>query len=186
MRARSVHRPPKSTGLYSLPDANLLLEHALSTYFRHYKLYQVSSGGSSPCWTIVYALKSGRVSQYSFTVRNFLDLELAGRLYETAEPLRALGGAYTEDEWKTLQDEKRLEAEQRRLREEEEAAAAAEETRQQALLAEYEAVVPEDIARLINAAVEMRVAAVKSSLEGALAEKEGSWLKTLAAKGSKA
>lgn len=37
----SVNRPPRSIALYSLSDAKVITEHAISTYFRHYKLYQV-------------------------------------------------------------------------------------------------------------------------------------------------
>lgn len=44
----SVHRPPRSIALYSLSDAKLITEHAISAYFRHYKLYQVREA-KRPC-----------------------------------------------------------------------------------------------------------------------------------------
>ena len=70
--ARSVHRPPKSVGLYSVADANALLEHALSNYVRHHKLYQ-----------------------YAFCVRHIVDLQLAPLPYEVATPVPPLAQALT-------------------------------------------------------------------------------------------
>ena len=36
----SVHRPPFSTGLYSLVQVKAITDYVLSTYFKHFKLYK--------------------------------------------------------------------------------------------------------------------------------------------------
>ena len=40
MLQSSVHRPPYSLGIFTYAEMKDLTEHVLSTYFRHYKLYQ--------------------------------------------------------------------------------------------------------------------------------------------------
>lgn len=109
-------------GLYSLADANLIMEHALSTYFRHYNLYQ-----------------------YAFTTRHFLDIELSGRIWECAPPIRPLSEASTEVEWNAILEEKERLAQEERERIAAEEEAALEIARRDALIAEYEAQVPETV-----------------------------------------
>lgn len=150
---RCVHRPPKSVGLYSLADANLLMEHALCSYFRYYKLYQ-----------------------YAFASRHFLDIKLGRPPFETALASRPLQQALTEEEWQQAQmakDAVRAEEQQRLA---EEAAAAAEEERVNRLLHEYEAAVPDDMAQYIALAVHSNVEALRKDLEQQLIEKEAGWL----------
>ena len=40
MLQSSVHRPPYSLGIFTFAEMKDLTEYMLSTYFRHYKLYQ--------------------------------------------------------------------------------------------------------------------------------------------------
>ena len=108
--------------MYSLADANLIMEHALSTYFRHYNLYQ-----------------------YAFTTRHFLDIELSGRIWECAPPIRPLSEASTEVEWNAILEEKERLAQEERERIAAEEEAALEIARRDALIAEYEAQVPETV-----------------------------------------
>lgn len=84
-------------------------------------------------------------------------MSLADRVYEIAPQPRSLSGTLTEAEWNALLADREREAQEERDRVEAEAAAAAETARQEALLAEYEASVPDDVRTLSIALAYLRL-----------------------------
>ena len=83
MLQSSVHRPPYSLGIFTYAEMKDLTEYMLSTYFRHYKLYQ-----------------------YAFTKLVRMDVKLASPVLETAPtPFELLGVAFPDSEWAEKQAE---------------------------------------------------------------------------------
>jgi len=145
MLQHSVQRPPYSIGLFTLQEYKKVLEWALDTYYRHYKLYQ-----------------------YCFTDRVVVTVEQKHPL-DIIElpplPLQPMNDAMTEEQHRAAQSEEEKKAEEARQAAEEAAAAAAEEERLARLRAEYEAAVPDEIRERVAAAVEREVALLKASME---------------------
>ena len=101
MLQSSVHRPPYSLGIFTFAEMKDLTEYMLSTYFRHYKLYQ-----------------------YAFTKLVRMDVKLAAPVLETAPtPFELLGLAFTDAEWDEKQAEIKAKIEEEKRKAEEEAAA---------------------------------------------------------------
>lgn len=88
-------------------------------------------------------------------MKYYLDFSLAGCIHEVAPqpPSLSAPDCYTEAQWAALVGERERKAQEERERAQAEAAAAAEAARQEALLAEYEASVPEDVRSLSPRAV---------------------------------
>ena len=100
MLQSSVHRPPYSLGIFTYAEMKDLTEYMLSTYFRHYKLYQ-----------------------YAFTKLVRMDVKLASPVLETAPtPFELLGVAFPDSEWAEKQAEIKAKIEEERRKAEEEAA----------------------------------------------------------------
>ena len=97
MLQSSVHRPPYSLGIFTFAEMKDLTEYMLSTYFRHYKLYQ-----------------------YAFTKLVRMDVKLAAPVLETAPtPFELLGLAFTDAEWEEKQAEIKAKIEEEKRKAEE-------------------------------------------------------------------
>ena len=94
----------------------------LSTYFRHYKLYQ-----------------------YAFTDLVRMDVEPMAPILRFQRRSRRWVSAYPKEEWAEKQAELAERAAEKKRLEEEEAAAIEEAEREARLKAEYEAAIPEEV-----------------------------------------
>ena len=155
----SVHRPPYSLGIFTFAEMKDISEYVLSSYYRHYKLYQ-----------------------YAFTDLVRMDVEPAKSLLETCEGgFEALGLAVPEEEWKRKQEEAAAAAAEAKAAEEAEKAAAEEAEREARLKAEYEAAIPEEVTSKVEEALAKSMAAMKEELATKFQEQEEGLLAKIAA-----
>jgi len=153
----SVHRPPYSMGIFSFAEMKDTTEYMLSTYYRHYKLYQ-----------------------YAYTDLVRLDVELAAPMLETPPGFAELSLAYPEAAWNEKQEALASAAGDAKAKEEEENAAAEEAEREARLKAEYDAAIPEEVSAKVEAVLAASMAEMKEALETKFAQQEESLLAKLA------
>lgn len=156
----SVHRPPYSLGVFTFAEMKDFTEYALSTYFRHYKLYQ-----------------------YAFTDLVRMDVKPAAPVLETPGPdaFESLGIAYPREEWAEKQAELAQKAAEEKARAEEEAAAIEEAEREARLKAEFEAAIPEEVTTKVESSLAAAMEAMKEQLEERFAAQEEALLAKIAA-----
>ena len=158
MLQSSVHRPPYSLGIFTFAEMKDLTEYMLSTYFRHYKLYQ-----------------------YAFTKLVRMDVKLAAPVLETAPtPFELLGLAFTDAEWEEKQAEIKAKIEEEKRKAEEEAAAKEEAEREARIKAEYDAAIPEEVSTRVSEALEQSMKEMKEQLEARFKEQEEALLAKIA------
>tara|TARA_B100001142_G_scaffold291902_1_gene310384 strand:- start:4748 stop:5167 length:420 start_codon:yes stop_codon:yes gene_type:complete len=133
-------------------------EYMLSTYYRHYKIYQ-----------------------YAFTTLVRMDVQHVEPLFETSVAFEPLGFAMTEEEYDAKQEEIARLAAEAKAKEEEEAAALEEEEREARLKAEYEAAMPEEVTTKVAEVLAASMAQMKEELEAKFAEQEQTLLAKIAA-----
>ena len=135
-----------------------LTEYMLSTYFRHYKLYQ-----------------------YAFTKLVRMDVKLASPVLETAPtPFELLGVAFPDSEWAEKQAEIKAKIEEERRKAEEEAAAKEEAEREARIKAEYDAAIPEEVSTRVSEALAQSMKEMKEQLEARFKEQEEALLAKIA------
>jgi len=154
----SVQRPPYSLGIFSFAEMKEMSEYMLSTYYRHYKIYQ-----------------------YAFTTLVRMDVQHVEPLFETSVAFEPLGFAMTEEEYDAKQEEIARGAAEAKAKEEEEAAALEEEEREARLKAEYEAAMPEEVTTKVAEVLAASMAQMKEELEAKFAEQEQTLLAKIAA-----
>lgn len=154
----SVHRPPYSHGVLTFAEMKNVTEYVLSTYFRHYKLYQ-----------------------YAFTDLVRMDVEPMAPILEIPTAFPSLGISYPKEEWAEKQAELAEKAAEKKRLEEEEAAAIEEAEREARLKAEYEAAIPEEVTTKVEAALAASMEAMREQLEERFAAQEEALLAKIAA-----
>ena len=158
MLQSSVHRPPYSLGIFTYAEMKDLTEYMLSTYFRHYKLYQ-----------------------YAFTKLVRMDVKLASPVLETAPtPFELLGVAFPDSEWAEKQAEIKAKIEEERRKAEVEAAAKEEAEREARIKAEYDAAIPEEVSTRVSEALAQSMKEMKEQLEARFKEQEEALLAKIA------
>lgn len=155
----SVHRPPYSLGIFSFAEMKDMSEYVLSTYYRHYKLYQ-----------------------YAYTNLVRMDIEPPAKpILETPAAFASLGLAVPAEEWTEKQEELARAAAEAKAKEEQEKAVAEEEEREARLKAEYEAAIPEEVSSKVEEALARSLPQMKEALEMKFAEQEDGLLAKIAA-----
>lgn len=154
----SVHRPPYSLGIFSFAEMKDMSEYVLSTYYRHYKLYQ-----------------------YAYTDLLRMDIEPAKPVLETPVAFASLGLAIPAEEWTERQEALAAAKAKAKVKGEEEAAAAEEAEREARLKAEYEAAIPEEVSAKVEEVLAKSMAQMKEELETKFAEQEEGLLAKIAA-----
>ncbi|KAL0039575.1 hypothetical protein WJX77_002257 [Trebouxia sp. C0004] len=147
----SVHRPPYSLGLFTLPQAQAITQWLLGSYFMHYKLYQYAFTNRVSC----------TVTSYN-----------PGDVVELAPQLPSLQEAATEEQHQLSVAEQQKQAAEAAIRAAEEKAAQDEADRQKRIKDSFDAQMPDEISQKVQAALQKEMERLQVIMSAQFAKQE--------------